>query len=315
VNLSNQKHKFNGFTLIELLVVIAIIAILAALLLPVLGKAKLRAQEMACVNNLKQWGLAQSMYVDDNNLTYPFPKYDPPSEYNPSDEDNPTWLDIYSYYQTQHIGNDAWFNALPSYVGSKSMYQWALGGNKGQFQNATASGPNMFICPLALAQGIDQEDVPQDHGYMAPGQRPLFCYGMNSKATANESAAAGLSYDLPCKTAMVKNPSAFVLFADERYRSAETPYYAEPGNQFPTGNSVDLATPQNYTTRFSSRHNLGGNITFSDGHTAYYKYSYVVSDGTGTIPFGPSAGSRCVAGHDPGHYDINWDCEGYPVTN
>jgi len=60
-----QRKK--GFTLIELLVVIAIIALLMAILLPALARVKQQAEAVACMANLKQWALAYSMYVEENN--------------------------------------------------------------------------------------------------------------------------------------------------------------------------------------------------------------------------------------------------------
>lgn len=73
--LAPRYNLRSGFTLIELLVVIAIIAILAAMLLPALAKAKKKAQQTQCLNNLKQMGLAIHMYANDFNDHLPDPNW------------------------------------------------------------------------------------------------------------------------------------------------------------------------------------------------------------------------------------------------
>lgn len=290
-----------AFTLIELLVVIAIIAILAGLLLPTLAKAKSKAMRISCLSNAKQWGLADTMYVDDNNQVFPYPRYQ--SYASTADQDNPVWLSILPYHSNGE-GDDVWFNALPPYVADRPLWSWAS--NPTIFYGAKS----IFTCPTAFAQGIAAQDkvAATDQYDMIPGQRPLFQYAMNSKSIANEDISLGGPTQL--RMSMIAHPSSFVLFSDVRNRSVETPFY-------PMGdpNQFILATPHCYTTRISSRHELGDNITFSDGHAAFFKYNYIVSDGTAVSPSGPNAGQLVPAGHDPGRPDVNWDCAGFPVIN
>ena len=274
-----------AFTLIELLVVIAIIAVLASLLLPALSRAKEKGRRAACLSNQRQWALAQTMYVDDSDGAFPATKIANGTPGTPSDysEDTPRWLDLtdveYSNRQSgKSYGRDAWFNALPPYINSQPLWRYALSPTGPDNYRYTKT---IFQCPTASAQPLDPT--------LNPGTRIIFQYGMNSKGMWEQGGRVQVKQ---LKAGLVRDPSSFVVFSENRVQLQEAPYYGTDVVKAGT-----LGSPQNYTSRFSSRHEGGGNIAFSDGHAAYFKYDYV-----------------CVAHNgkpsDPAKPDIHWTHDG-----
>src|ERR1700722_19108592 len=164
----NSSPCARGFTLIELLAVIAIIAILSAILMPVLASAKEKACHLSCTSNLRQWGLALTMYLDDNRI-FPLAKIPNGTPGAPAgyDEDDPTWSALEAFYAAGQ-GNDVWYNVLPSYIGGQPLYQIALSNGTTNFANAK----KIFDCPTA-------DELPSD--FASNPDRIVFNYGMNYK--------------------------------------------------------------------------------------------------------------------------------------
>jgi prepilin-type N-terminal cleavage/methylation domain-containing protein len=252
-NSNPRKTSSAGFTLIELLVVIAIIAILAAMLLPALTKAKDKAKTANCISNMRQWGLAIQLYLGDNNDRIP--------------RDGMDASGMYPGASGAAFDQNAWFNTIPELVGERKLLFYAANATSNPQVNATLMPfPNgkgkIWECPSATMTDAEIQ------GVSGGGANGFFSYVMNiDLKKANSAGVSGptLTYPLMPKVTKISKATATVFMTDQYFNSTEG-----------TANAFYSVNPAARWRVFPTRHSkFGGVLVFFDGHSSYYKQTYV----------------------------------------
>ena len=257
----------SGFTLIELLVVIAIIGILAALLLPVLTRAKMRAQSVQCMSNSKQLALGWIMYADDNQ------DLAAPNEFP---------------FTTSYFLSPAAIRA--------TMQNWVVGtmeqpSDSKIWQELSISTANLHtntVMVRYIANAATYQ-CPADH-YVDPfsNTQHVRSYSMNSAvgtvwyshfngggpigAPVPPGWINGDSYNSPGaqtwmtfgKTTAIKSPSQIWVFLDENPFTINDGSYAVSANAS-MGHTYLIDYP-------SANHGGAGGMAFADGHSIIHRW-------------------------------------------
>jgi len=254
-----------GFTLIELLVVIAIISILAALLLPVVGKVRSRAQAASCNNNVGQLAMAAILYADDNGSRYPL---------NLRASDGAT---------VNGSPTGSWANGSQNGSNPNQMTDPAflLGGAPGPapLLGNYSHNAGIYKCPADFRTAVV-------NGQTLSASRSYSLNGFVGAAPGDALEASG--YLLFRKEGDVLNPGDLFTFLDESACTIDDGFFSFCDNYGPSAGA--------YNEYPATYHMLSSGISFADGHaeTHVWKDAYAVSPQLKSVPLSPPPSATSV---------------------
>ena len=234
-------YSRKAFTLIELLVVIAIIAVLMGMLIPALGRVKNQAYDVICQSNLRNYGTAGTIYIQDNDGRFP---------------DSFTWLHADGYAKGA-MDSCAWHDA--SYKADGSLWPYL-------------EAKDVHLCPQfkRLAKSMGCQDPSHDPKIPVD---PQYSYSMNCFLGTGELAVVE-------KAVSLRTPAETIYFSEENVWTIEglSAYVLNNNNLYLSPMSGGAPAPGVTGTRLfnniATYHKIKGsdlnsgvaNIVFADAH-------------------------------------------------